>query len=66
MNDLRPRIYEAYVGFRAPPDFLTRFENFSRAVGRNRSDVLRFLLTRCLASYEGDAIAIRKIREQIL
>jgi hypothetical protein len=65
MNPTEP-IYNAFIGFKAPEDFLERFERFSAVVGRNRSAVARHLLARCLSSYENDKIAIAKLRQEIL
>jgi hypothetical protein len=59
-------IYNSFVGFRAPDDFLARFHQFSDNVGRNRSAVARYLIAKCLSSYENDKTAIAKIRQEIL
>jgi hypothetical protein len=59
-------IYNAFIGFKAPEDFLVRFTEFSANVGRSRSAVARHLIAKCLTSYEGDKAAIAKIRQEIL
>jgi predicted DNA-binding protein len=59
-------IYNRFVGFRAPEDFLTRFEFFSKQVGRTKSQVCRYFLSQCLSAYETDKDAISKIRQEIL
>ena len=66
MNQLQEPIYNAFVGFRAPDDFIGRFNRFSRRVGRNRSAVARYLIAQCLNAYEADTDAIAKIRQDIL
>jgi hypothetical protein len=66
MNEQRQSIYNAFIGFRAPNDFLVRFHQFSHSVGRSRSAVARYLIAQCLASYEADKSAIAKIQQEIL
>jgi len=65
MNPTEP-IYNAFIGFKAPEDFLARFSRFSAHVGRSRSAVARHLIAKCLTSYENDKVAIAKIRQEIL
>jgi hypothetical protein len=66
MSEPQEHVYSAFIGFRAPDDFLGRFLQFSETVGRSRSAVARYLIAQCLSAYEGDAIAISKIRQAIL
>ncbi len=66
MNEQQENIYNAFIGFRAPDDFLARFHQFSHNVGRSRSAVARYLIAKCLTSYETDKVAIAKIRQEIL
>jgi hypothetical protein len=66
MNDLNEPIYNAFIGFRAPDDFLERFLLFTNNVGRSRSAVARHLIASCLKAYENDLVAIAKIRQEIL
>jgi predicted DNA-binding protein len=66
MNQTQERIYNQYVGFRAPDDFSLRFERFSKSVGRSKSQVCRYLIAQCLSAYETDKDAIAKIRQEIL
>jgi hypothetical protein len=66
MNLTKERIYNRFVGFRAPGDFSLRFERFSKTVGRSKSQVCRYLIATCLSAYEGDKDAIAKIRQAIL
>lgn len=66
MNHEDERIYNRYIGIRAPHDFLQRIELFTSRVGRSKSQVCRYLLARCLAAYESDTDAIAKIRQEIL
>lgn len=66
MNQTHERIYNQFVGFRAPHDFLNRFERFSKTVGRSKSQVCRYLIAQCLTAYEADKDAISKIRQEIL
>jgi hypothetical protein len=66
MNEHQDHIYNAFIGFRAPDDFLGRFVQFSDNVGRSRSAVARYLLAQCLNNYERDKVAIAKIRQEIL
>lgn len=66
MNEPAEHIYDAFIGFRAPVDFLARFHRFSDNVGRSRSAVARYLIAKCLTSYEADKLAIAKIRQEIL
>ena len=58
-------IYNSFVGFRASEDLHSRLDRFSGAVGRRKSDVIRFLLVRCLNAYEADATAIAKIKQEL-
>lgn len=66
MSEQQENIYSAFIGFRAPDDFLERFYLFSENVGRSRSAVARYLIAKCLTSYESDKVAIAKIRQEIL
>lgn len=66
MNQSRDNVYNAFIGFKAPEDFLERFVQFSANVGRSRSAVARYLLAKCLTSYEADKVAIAKIRQEIV
>jgi hypothetical protein len=66
MNGSPDTIYNAFIGFRAPEDFLARFLRFSDNVGRSRSAVARYLIAQCLNAYETDRVAIAKIRQEIL
>lgn len=66
MNEQHQNIYNAFIGFRAPGDFFARFHQFSHNIGRSRSAVARYLIAKCLASYETDTTAIAKIRQEIL
>ena len=66
MNQSHDNIYNAFIGFKAPEDFLERFVQFSANVGRSRSAVARHLIARCLSSYENDKVAIAKIRQEII
>lgn len=66
MSHSGEQIYNAFIGFKAPEDFLVRFSQFSANVGRSRSAVARHLLAKCLSSYESDKVAIAKIRQEIL
>ena len=66
MNEPQDRIYNSFIGFRAPGDFIGRFDRFSRRLGRNRSAVARYLIAQCLNAYEGDTDAIAKIKQEIL
>jgi hypothetical protein len=66
MTTTDQRIYNGYIGFRTPDDFLIRFETFSKTIGRNRSQVARYFLSECLSAYEGDAAAVTKIRQAII
>jgi hypothetical protein len=66
MNQPHEDIYNAFIGFRAPDDFLRRFLLFTNNVGRSRSAVARHLIAKCLNSYENDKVAIAKIRQEIL
>jgi predicted DNA-binding protein len=58
-------IYNSFVGFRASRDLHHRLDRFSEVVGRRKSDVLRFLLVRCLNAYESDAKAIDRIKQEL-
>jgi hypothetical protein len=66
MNQPQDNIYNAFIGFRAPDDFLERFLQFTDNVGRSRSAVARHLIAKCLTVYENDKVAIAKIRQEIL
>jgi predicted DNA-binding protein len=66
MTQTQEHIYNAFIGFRAPEDFLDRFDSFSKSVGRNKSQVCRYLISQCLNAYEGDTDAQAKIRQSIL
>jgi predicted DNA-binding protein len=66
MNPTHGRIYNQFVGFRAPDDFSQRFSRFSKSVGRSKSQVCRYLIAQCLIAYEADKDAIAKIRQEIL
>ena len=63
MNDEELNVYTDFIGFRAPQDLSARLERFSRALGRRRSDVIRYLLISCLSAYEADRDAIAKIKQ---
>ena len=65
MTSTRDRIYSSFVGFRAPPDFDDRLKRFSNAVGRRKSDVIRYLIGRWLSAYEADSGAIEKIKRDL-
>ena len=58
-------IYNSFIAFRAPKDFLERFQQFSKEVGRNKSVVARYLIKECMNSYEGKKDAITKIRQEL-
>ena len=58
-------IYNSFVGFRASRELHDRLDRFSGALGRRKSDVLRFLLVRCLSAYERDTVAIEKIKQEL-
>jgi predicted DNA-binding protein len=62
MTSTTDRVYSSFVGFRAPADFNDRLKRFSAALGRDKSDVIRYLLGRCLTAYEADSAAIEKIK----
>jgi predicted DNA-binding protein len=59
------RIYNSFIAFRAPKDFLERFQQFSRDVGRNKSAVARYLIAECMNAYEGKKEALTKIRQEL-
>ena len=59
------RIYSRFVGFRASEELNSRLDHFSTALTRRKSDVIRFLLLRCLNAYEGDEDAIAKMRQEL-
>jgi predicted DNA-binding protein len=65
MNQNSNDIYNSFVGFRASQELHNRLDHFSEAVGRRKSDVIRFLLVRCLNAYESDAVAINKIKQEL-
>lgn len=59
------RTYGSFVGFRASKDLNDRLQRLSGALGRHKSDVIRYLLVRCLAAYEADGEAIARIRREL-
>jgi predicted transcriptional regulator len=59
------RVYKKFVGFRASDDLHARLAQFSNALGRHQSDVMRYLLVSCLNAYEADKDAIAKIRQDL-
>jgi predicted DNA-binding protein len=65
MKPTTERIYSSFVGFRAPPEFNDRLQRFSVALGRHKSDVIRYLIGRCLTAYEADSAAIEKIKRDL-
>lgn len=60
-----PIVYNKVIGFRVPPDLDFRLHRFSSALGRRRSDVIRYLLVSCLNAYEANNEAIAKIRQEL-
>jgi hypothetical protein len=58
-------VYPRIVGFRASEHLDIRLRRFSSAVGRHRSDVIRYLLISCLNAYEANTDAIAKIRQEL-
>jgi len=58
-------IYDRFIGFRAAEELNTRLERFCTALGRQKSDVIRYLLLSCLNTYESDKQAIAQIREEL-
>ena len=58
-------IYNSFIAFRAPKDFIDRFQQFSRDVGRNKSAVARYLIAECMNAYEAKKDAITKIRQEL-
>jgi predicted DNA-binding protein len=58
-------VYNKYVGFRTSDDLNARLQRFSHVLGRQKSDVIRYLLTSCLNAYEMDKEAIKKIRQEL-
>ena len=58
-------IYNSFIAFRAPKDFIDRFQQFSRDVGRNKSAVARYLIAECMNAYEGKKEALTKIRQEL-
>ena len=58
-------IYTRFVGFRTDSIFHDRLEGFSRAIGRRRSDVIRYLVLNCLNAYEGNREAMAKIKQEM-
>ena len=66
MNDSSNITHNTFVGFRAPDDFVVRFNRFSKTVGRNRSAVARYLIGQCLNAYEDDPASMIRIRNEIL
>jgi hypothetical protein len=65
MNDEVMNVYTNFIGFRASQDLSARLERFSRTLGRQRSDVIRYLLVSCLSAYEADRDAISKIKQEL-
>ena len=63
MTSRSTNLYNRVIAFRASEDFEARLETFSRALGRPKSDVLRYLITSCLSAYETNRDAIAKIRQ---
>jgi hypothetical protein len=64
--NLQPlNVYKKFVGFRTSDDLNDRLQRFSRVLGRQKSDVIRYLLTSCLNAYETDKDAIAKIRQEL-
>lgn len=57
--------YTRFLGFRAPDDLAARLDRFSHQLGRRKSDVIRYLLVRCLNAYEQDGDAIAKLRQEM-
>jgi len=58
-------VYSSFIGFRASEDLNARIDRFSHALGRRKSDVIRYLLVSCLNAYETDRDAIAKIRQEL-
>ena len=65
MNYEPVKTYPDYIGFRASQDLNARLNRFSRALGRRKSDVIRYLLVGCLKAYEADKDAIAKIKQEL-
>jgi predicted DNA-binding protein len=65
MNETPQCIYKRFVGFRLTDEMDTRLHNFSSALGRRKSDVIRYLLLSCLNAYEADREAIERIRQEL-
>ena len=63
MTSRSANVYNKVIGFRVSEDVEVRLERFSRALGRQRSDVIRYLLVSCLNAYEANGDAIAKIRQ---
>ena len=66
MNLPNENIYNSFIGFRAPGDFVERFQHFTKTVGCTPSAVARHLIVQCLNAYENDKTAIAKIRQEIV
>ena len=65
MTSQSAKVYNRIIGFRASEDFEARLERFSHVLGRQKSDVVRYLLVSCLNAYEADRDAIAKIRQAL-
>ena len=65
MTSQSVNVYNKVIGFRASGDLEVRLERFSRVLGRQKSDVVRYLLVSCLNAYEADRDAIAKIRQAL-
>jgi metal-responsive CopG/Arc/MetJ family transcriptional regulator len=60
-----PTVYNRFLGIKVPDDLAERLDRFSRSLGRQRSDVIRYLLVSCLNAYEGDRTAMAKIKQEL-
>ena len=58
-------VYTEFVAIRVDREFKERLKNFAKSVGRSQSDVVRFLLSQCLNSYENNKQAISRIRHEM-
>jgi predicted DNA-binding protein len=58
-------IYSRFVGFRAPQEMSDRLDRFSLALGRHKSDVIRYILGRSLTAYETDTAVIARIKQEM-
>jgi predicted DNA-binding protein len=65
MSDRTFHVYKKLVAFRASDELHARLAQFSKALGRRQSDVIRYLLISCLNAYEADKNAIAKIRQDL-